>query len=324
MRNLIVISAVLSPFFLLGQTGFSSKDTLQFASDSSYSRDIIRVGKELVFATSKNGVIALNEKKEETRQLIPGSPSGEFRSVISDGKTVYGMVSGDHGEVWRTKGKDHLLVSKQAGMFFDDMARTDHSFVVLGDPVNNEFVLYRIDLTINKVASIEGPQSIGDEACYAASGTTVLTSGTTIIFISGGSSAVRYHRSDDNGKTWTSTELPMQVGEGCGPFSIHFINEKDGMIVGGCYAKPNEPATALYTNDGGLTWHTTTTAGYRSCVTGNENVQFTCGTTGIEISTDKGKTWQPFDKGNFCALLLEKRYLYATTNKGYCIRYKLR
>lgn len=328
MRNLIVISAVLSPFFLFAQTGYSSKDTLVFAPDSSYSRDLVRNGKELVFATSKNGVVALNEKTGETRQLILDSPSGEFRSVVLDGTATYGMVSGDNGEVWLQEGNFRSLVLNKPGLFFDDMARCGNIVTIIGDPVDGRFQLFQLDLTTKKASPLGiAPIAVGDEACYAASGTTVLQpADSVILFISGGSLVARLHRLDMRKKSSSSASilLPMQTGVGCGPFSMHFINENDGMIVGGCYAAPNEPATALYTHDGGATWDTTITSGYRSCVTGNEKVQFTCGINGIEISTDKGKTWKPFDNGNFCALLLEKRYLYATTNKGYCIRYKLK
>jgi len=328
VKNSIAILAVLNCFGFLAQNSyFSRKDTLIFAPDSSYARSVVRDGNNLLFGTSRNGVVQLNEKTGELRTLILESPSGEFRSVITTGNTTIGMVAGDNGEIWSTTATRPFLAVDKKTLFFDDMDRYGNSVAVLGDPVNGEFSLFLFDLSAGKLQTLNAPKSIKDEACYAASGTTVLhPSASTILFISGGSNAARFHRTDDLGKTWTSVDLPMRQGEGCGPFSIHFTDREHALIVGGCYTSPNEGTkTSLYSTDGGKSWNVSETAtrGYRSCVTGNRKRQFACGTNGIDISTDGGKNWKAFDSGNYCALLLEKKTLYATTNKGKCVRYRL-
>lgn len=320
--------AVLSCSHLEAQDHyFSRKDTLVFAPDSSYARAMERNGRQLIFGTSKNGVVALNEKTGAVEELIPPSASGEFRSVIP-GKTTFGMVSGDHGEIWSSNTAAPFLAIHQPGLFFDDMDRHRNSITILGDPDAGKFSLFILETGTLKLKVVNGPKAIGDEACYAASGTTVLhPADSTIIFISGGSKAARYHRTDNLGRTWLSAELPMSTGEGCGPFSICAIDGSRVLIVGGCYADPAaKEKTALYSTDGGKSWKNAETppGGYRSCVTGNKKVQFACGTNGIDISIDGGKNWTPFDRGNYCALLLEKKHVYATTGKGYCVRYRLK
>ena len=333
MRNSIVILAVLNCTCLFAQQPlFLRKDTLIFAPDSSYSRSVVRDGENLIFATSKNGVVEFNEETGIPKLLFPPSESGEFRAVMAHDHTIVAMVSGDNGEVVATAQPSQGITAKQVmnepGVFLDDIAGFKHQIVALGDPAGHEFQIFITDNTLNSYKAIAAPVAIGDEACYAASGTTILfPSASQIAFISGGSAAVRFHVTNNLGETWASVDLPMKKGEGCGPFSMHFTSKKNGMIVGGCYTAPNSSEqSSLYSTDGGKTWNVseTCTGGYRSCVTGTKNMQFACGTNGLDISTDGGRNWKPFDKGNFCALLLEKNFLYATTNKGKCIRYQLR
>lgn len=324
MRNSIAILAIAS----LATTAFGQyrhKDTLRFTAERSYSRALLRSEKgQLAIATSKTGVIVLDEKKQTNQTPVQPSTSGEFRDILVTPKGLVSMVSGDNGELLLHS--DTLLFKK--GMFFDAIDGHQNSVVVLADPIDGSFPLFLVNVATKETVSVKGPAPIGDEACYAASGTTVAwLSDSTIAFISGGSQAARFHRTDDLGKTWHSVDLPLQQGEGCGPFSVHFLSQKNAVVVGGCYTDPTNPEkTAAYSTDGGTTWIASAKnpGGYRSCVTGTSKQLFACGSNGIDISTDGGKTWQPFDTGNYCALLLEKKQLYATTNTGVCIRYTLK
>jgi len=329
VRNLIVILTALNCTGLFAQKPlFTQKDTLAFAPDSSYSRDLFKKGNTIWFATSRNGVVQYNERTKRSNMIIPPSRAGEFRAVEVVGKTCYGMVSGSSGDLWNYENYSNTLLTSFTGRFFDDIDVSHNSMIILGDPENSEFTLLQLDLRTGNVSSIPTPYALIYEGCFAASGTTVLhPSDSTIMFVSGSAMGARYHRTDNLGKTWeVRNDLPMKPGKDCGPFSIHFTDKEHGMITGGCYTDPNDAdSTSLYTTDGGTTWTVseTCTRGYRSCVTGNKKVQFACGTNGIDISTDGGRNWKAFDSGNYCALLLEKKRLYATTNKGKCIRYRV-
>jgi hypothetical protein len=56
--------------------------------------------------------------------------------------------------------------------------------------------------------------------------------------------------------------------------------------------------------------------GYRSCVIEANGVLYTCGTTGIDVSFDKGNEWTAFADGNFFAMCADQDHLYATMNDG--------
>jgi hypothetical protein len=328
VKNSIVIF-VLSCLYTTGFSQIACKaDTLRFAPDSSYSRAIVRYNQELVFGTSKNGVVALNEKNGTTRTLIPENVAGEFRDLLVIRKKLYAMSSTDIAALIEYENRSIRSLIVEPGAFFDDIVADKTGIALLGDPFPNSFYLKYISnrAESDNVASIYIP-NFPDEACYAASGTTAqFLPGGDYVFVSGGPSSVRFFRFNWKDTTQvTSVNLPLAKAEGAGPFSVFFWNDLQGVCVGGNYTKPNETSgTACFTNDGGKTWFAASTLGYRSSVTGNKKLLLSCGTNGIDYSLDGGKTWSVFQKGNFCALLLEKNTLYATTNRGYCIRFNLR
>lgn len=307
-----------------GQIRFES-DTLQFTADSSYSRAIARWKNNLIFGTSKTGVIAYNEKSKTTTTLIPATKAGEYRDVVVKQNKIYAITSGDTGLLLSySAGKTDTLIHEN-GAFFDDLAATKQSIAILGDPINGSFYLKQWNLKSNTVQQISIP-SFAEEACYAASGTTAqYLKGGDYVFVSGGASAVRFFRFSWKDTTQAlKVDLPLVKAEGAGPFSVFFWNDLEGVCVGGNYTQPKATTgTACYTSDGGKTWTSSATLGYRSCVTGNKHLLFACGSTGIDFSTDQGKTWKAFQNGNFCALLWEKGTLYATSNKGFCVRYRI-
>lgn len=327
MKNSIAIF-VLSCFYTTGFAQIACKaDTLRFAPDSSYSRAIVRYKKELVFGTSKSGVIALNEKKRTSRTLIPNDFKGEYRDLLAVDETLYAMSSGKIGALLVYTELQTFPILVEPGAFFDDIAADETGIALLGDPFPNSFYLKYISSRAesDNVASIYIP-NFPDEACYAASGTTAqFLPGGDYLFVSGGISAARFFRFNwKDSSAVLSVDLPLAKAEGAGPFSVYFWNDVEGVCVGGNYTKPHDAeGTACYTRDGGKTWFPSSTSGYRSCVTGNDRLLLACGSNGIDYSQDGGKTWKSFQSGNFCALLLENKVLYATTNKGYCLRFKL-
>lgn len=330
MRNLISCFVLIVSHSAFGQL-FTQKDTLRFAADSSYSRSITRLREDiLVIGTSKSGVILLNEETGSLSTIGAPHPDGEFRDLlVRDKKSIYAMISGDNGHVQRFYSLVKSPSIQNTGVFYDDLVLTRQGFIILGDPVDDHFFLRYVqesgkhaETTLPKIASIPG------EACYAGSGTTAqLVGKNDYCFVSGGGNAARFHRfSLKDTTTYFVKDLPMAKGDGAGPFSVCFTDSKNGAIVGGNYLQPNDTiGTAVYSIDGGKNWLPSTKQprGYRCCVAGNSHLLFCAGSNGIDYSTDGGKTWHFFDKGYFCALLLEKNTLYATSNKGYCIRYKI-
>lgn len=326
MRNLIVFSGIiLACKFGFGQHLLST-DTLHFTADSSYSRIVARYSKnELLFGTSKTGVVLFHEKTKQTQVLVPPVSCGEFRDLAVDGKSFYTCTSGDSGIIYKVTGKQVRELYRDK-CFMDDLVLKGKELIILSDPIRNELSMKVLNTKKGFLTSYGPFKTTEGEAFYAASGTTAQFIGGSYYVVSGGpNNATFYQRSTFEYAPMRTTALPLPHAEGAGPFSIFMADTKNGVIVGGNYTKPQAAdSVAVYTTDGGNTWNLSGTQpkGYRSCVTGNANILFCCGTNGIDYSTDKGKTWHFFAKGNFCALLLENDVLYATTNKGYCLKFR--
>lgn len=329
MRNFISCFVLVVSNVAFGQL-FTQKDTLRFAPDSSYSRIVLRLKtNKLVFGTSKTGVIVFDENLRTTETIIPKNQDGEFRDlIVSDKQMVFGMISGDNGVVLSNSSISPFTLPYDEGAFYDDLVQLKKGFVVLGDPINGLFTLrYAVQTFGKKPLHEPHIPAFKGEACYAGSGTTAQLAGKNdYCFVSGGGNSARFHRfSLKDTSTYFFSDLPMSKGEGAGPFSVCFMDSRNGAIVGGNYLAPNDTTgAAVYSVDGGNNWLPSAKQpnGYRCCVTGTKKLLFCAGTNGIDYSTDGGKTWYFFDKGYFCALLLEGNKLYATTNKGYCIRYQ--
>ena len=157
------------------------------------------------------------------------------------------------------------------------------------------------------------------EAGFAASGSNVqMLNSTTYAFVSGGTIS-RFFKSKDNGKTWTKIVLPYYPGESSGAYSMCFSDEKRGVIVGGDYASPNlKLNTSFFTEDGGESWFNAETQvrGYRSCAYFVHGIYYSCGTNGIDYSTNYGVDWKPFANGNFFSMTSSPTQLIATSTNG--------
>lgn len=323
MKNLIALFVLLISSLSWSQR-ILQLDTLRFAPDSSYSRAILKQENVVYFGTSKTGVVCFNEQTQEVTTVIPPTSVGEFRDLArhEDG-SLLAMVSGDHGLVFMHKDTTTVLVYNEPGVFLDDIDALFSTLYLVGDPVNGKFILKMVRLSGDfDVKSFE-LQALENEACYAASGTTG-NLGWYYSFVSGGGKVARYHKVQSN--NIKSKELKhLQSGEGAGPFSL-LDQGKHIVIVGGNYTQPKDTiGNCVYSNNRGRSFKKPkkTVGGYRSSVVGNDKMLFAGGTTGIDYSLNGGKTWNPFYTMNCCALLLHNNTLYATSNKGYCIRFKL-
>ncbi len=112
---------------LLSHNGISQKiasiDTLRFAADTSYSRIVMRYQKDLLlFGTSKTGVIAFNEKDQSAKVIIEPVKSGEFRDIAVNQDTIFTIVSGDNGIVYKGNLESATPIFNEPGIFLDDIS----------------------------------------------------------------------------------------------------------------------------------------------------------------------------------------------------------
>lgn len=282
-------------------------------------RGLSVVSEKIVWASGAGGTVIKTTDGGKTWKvmIVPGAHSLDFRDIEAfDANTAYILSIGngessrifkttDGGATWKQQFKN---TNKAA--FFDAIACWDSAnCIAMSDPVGGKFLLIS---TLNgggkweKISDVTMPAAIDGESAFAASGTCLITQGTSNAFIVSGGKAARVFRSTDRGRSWTAAQTPMSNGTSAtGIFSIAMRDQNNGVIVGGNYEQPNDTkANLAFTTDGGLTWKLGKgLSGYRSGVTYIESKTILAvGTNGVDISTDGGITWKMLNKGNYNAV----------------------
>ena len=208
---------------------------------------------------------------------------------------------------------------KRSDLFLDGICAQENLVFLLGDPINGFFSTFRStdgglhwEATPQKVSASEG------EAAYAASGQTNQIYNGHFYFVSGGMVS-RFISSADQGATWNTSKLPYPSCPTCGPYAMAIKNEAEIMTVGGSYLEANNAQnTCYYSKDGGKTWQAPKKgpSGYRSCVIYAENKYFACGTNGIDVSKNDGKTWKKISNVNALSMTFSNGQLYVTLADG--------
>jgi hypothetical protein len=297
----------------------------QYTTQACSARSIV-VKDSFVYTGNSNGALfATNLYTNKSFNLLENKQFGDMRDLEICGENFIGMQSGKSGVLAMTNKKAFIdYVAPYDGgwnsAFLDAMAFYGKTGFIIGDPKNGQFILYKSEdggLTWRacegKVEAMEG------EVAFASSGTSAqILNDSTFLFVSGGQKS-RFFKSTNKGKTWTYSSLPYLTDATSGAFSICMINDNIGVIVGGDYKNPElNNNTTFYTNDGGQFWVNADDQpnGYRSCVIYKDNVFYSCGTTGIDVSFDNGENWKAFALGEYYALCTDEKYLYATMPNG--------
>ncbi|KAA0993969.1 oxidoreductase [Dyadobacter sp. UC 10] len=277
-----------------------------------------------------------NGGKMWTTYKVPGADSLDFRDVHAINKnTLVAMSAGEaekgQAKIYRTEdgGESWNLVyqTTQNGVFLDGIDFWDKNRgICLGDPIDGKlFILTTddggkswIELPLEK-----RPVAEPGEACFAASGTSIMAFGKSNVYIgTGGSKMARVFRSDDFGRTWKVSATPLPAGPTSGIFGLRFWSNRNGIAVGGDYKKTTDSTrNVLLTKDGGVTWtlsKMTVPAGLKECValyqktdaiwTGETQLRaddyalVATGPSGSSYSIDRGKSWRSLGKEGFHAV----------------------
>ena len=208
---------------------------------------------------------------------------------------------------------------KRSDLFLDGICAQANLVFLIGDPIDGFFSTFRStdgglhwEATPQKVSASEG------EAAYAASGQTNQIHNGHFYFVSGGMVS-RFISSTDQGTTWNTSKLPYLSCPTCGPYAMAIKNEAEIMTVGGSYLEANNAQnTCFYSKDGGKTWQAPKKgpSGYRSCVIHTEKAYYACGTNGIDISKNDGKTWKKISNVNALSMTHSNGQLYVTLADG--------
>ncbi len=247
-----------------------------------------------------------------------GYENRDFRDIHCwDYKTAIIMAVGSPGVILKTKDGGNtwyeVFRDESANVFFDAMdfyEKNENIGILTGDPVagNYPYIL----VTKNKgelwekISSVEKyPSLTGGEAFFSASGSNIkLINDSVSIMVSGGSASnfilntkpLFQHSLNKNAASQTSGANGMDYSS----------FENYGIIVGGDFVKPESSENNLFLFDYDKNKNPvfskpeTSPNGYKSGVTiVGHSKAVVCGTSGVDISTDKGKNWKFISQESF-------------------------
>lgn len=286
-------------------------------------RGVSAVSPAVAWASGAGGTVLRTLDGGATWQVpaVPGAGDLDFRAVHALGRETAWLMSSGPGaksRIYKTSdGGAHWspqYTNPDAGGFFDALAFWDaRRGVVLGDPVDGQFVILTTGDGGKTWQRSKLPPALPDEGAFAASNSCmrlrVVRGKREIRFGTGGPSGARVFHSSDGGQRWDVAGTPLRHdGPGAGIFSLAFADAAHGVAVGGDYGKTAGAAgNVAITIDGGRTWIEAAGAhpnGYRSAVAyvAARKVWIAVGTSGSDISGDGGKSWKPFDAGPYNAI----------------------
>ena len=315
--------------FIVATSGAHAADWRALTTNSTASlRGVAAVNSLVAWATGTKGtVLRTNDSgKHWTSVQVPNSASLDFRDIEAPDQTRAWLLAsgpGDKSRVYFTHNAGAnwqlQLTNPDPTGFFDAIAFFNkRSGILLGDPVENRFVIFTTTDGVHWQRR-QGPEALPDEGAFAASGTCLIARANGEAWF--GTGAARVFHSKDFGATWTVAQTPLRhAGKAAGVFSLAFFNSLRGIAVGGDYTKPTEAgANVALTSDGGLTWHEPPQrpSGYRSAATYLSRTEIVVtGTNGTDISHDAGQTWQPLTPLGYNAVTAHKRHLWAVGPEG--------
>ena len=304
MRFALCIAAIL----LVSRSAHAQID-LEESHVTTSLRGVDTAGAGVAWASGSGGTVLRTEDAGFLWQPCTTPKGGEkldFRGVQAlDGNTALVMSSGsgelskiykttDGCQTWKL-----VFTNPDKEGFFDSIRRVgEREFYVLGDPVRGRFVLF---VSKDGGESWSGVNDLGlaadrGDGAFAASNTSLIVSGGTLYFGTGGTGVPHVYAR--KGSAWSKADVPLASHSGAGVFSL--ASRADGTLVavGGDYSKPEIRAgTAATSVDGGKTWIAANVwpGGYRSGVAydGERGVWVAVGTNGADFSRDDGKTWMP-------------------------------
>lgn len=292
----------------------------------------------------------LDGGKSWTIYKVPNADSLDFRDIhVFDEFNVLAMSAGlsqeGKAKIYRTSdgGLQWNVVynTSQNEVFLNGLAFWDGKFgICQGDPIDgNYFVLTTTDSgkTWKELPKENRPIALENEVCFAASGTSLITTSKGIAYIgTGGAAFARIIKTTDYGITWEYGVTPMKAGPTSGIFGINFWSKKDGMAVGGDYNQTTKDGqNILLTSNGGKTWKLQTVtkpAGLKesvgmyhktyktwdndSPIGADNHALVAVGPSGTSYTLNYGKTWNFLGTDGFHAVSFAGNTGYAVGANG--------
>lgn len=278
-------------------------------------RGLSVVTDNVIWASGSNGMVgvSLNGGRDWKWRQVKGFEKTDFRDIEAfDGSTAvimgvdtpaYILKTTDGGQSWKV-----VYENKTPGMFLDAMEFWNtEAGIVIGDPINGKIFIARSfdgGQSWKEIPENFKPNADKGEACFAASGTNIRAlDRDEAVFITGGLSSNVFIRDQ-------KLKLPIIQGKettGANSIAVWDNKKRNGgnkmIVVGGDFnADTSTMSNCFYTTDRGKSWKAPKVPphGYRSCVEYlTEKKLITCGTSGVDYSTDGGDTWTLITREGF-------------------------
>lgn len=316
-----IISILLLPLFGL----FAQKMETITTHDNVSFRGLC-ITENCIWVSGGNGTIgrSLDGGKTWQWQVVTDYEHIDFRDIEAfDANTaiIMGVASPayilktiDGGKNW-TKVFEH----KHPDIFLDAMAfKNKKEGIVIGDPIDGKIFVAATEDGGNswhETRKLNLPKPLVGEAFFAASGSNIISDKKDYALVSGGKvSRIFYRKNNDS--------LPTTKGGTMTGANSIAIQSNTILVASGNYEQPNnQDSCFIYSLDAGKSWKLPdlSPGGYRSCVCFTEhNTAVTCGTSGVDISYDNGKTWKNISKQSFntCAFDKVNNFVYLVGNNG--------
>lgn len=301
---------------------FTSVNIEPVFTDSLSIRAITPLDENRVWFAADKGIVGLIDNKQPKLATIKYEDSLlHFRSIAATDSAVFVLSIANPAILYKigfdgTKATNIQEVYTETGekVFYDSMKFwNNEEGIAMGDPIDG---CLSIILTKNggdtwkKLSCDNLPKVESGEAAFAASNSNISLYKDNVWIATGGKRARIFH-SSNKGKDWEVFETPIIQGKAMtGIYSVHFFDNKTGIIFGGDWEQKNyNEGNKAITKDGGKTWNLISNGnepGYRSSVkfvpNTNGNDIVAVGSPGISYSNDQGETWQELSEQGFYAL----------------------
>ena len=286
-------------------------------------RAVSAVSSTVVWASGNHGTI-LRSTDAGVHWMalgVPETDSLDFRDVDAMSASVAYALSigeGDKSRIYKTTNGgvrwELSFMNRDPRGFFDAMAFwNESSGVAVGDAVDGRISVIRTSdggLTWISVPPENLPPALPGEGAFAASGTCVAVSGDSHVWIGTGVNCARVYRSTNRGETWKVSTTPLVSStSSTGVFSVLFVDDRHGVVVGGDYRNVRDDAgSSAFSTNGGETWTLSSSlpSGFRSCVVAiskaSPSTIIAVGPSGSDYSLDGGRTWASIDTTGFHAV----------------------
>jgi photosystem II stability/assembly factor-like uncharacterized protein len=280
---------------LLSETKGLSIRGLSVVSDKIFwvSGNKGTVGKSIDGGLTFEWTVVKGFEKSDFRDIEASDENTAIIMAISE--PAYILKTIDGGKNWKTVYENYTK-----GMFLDALDfGTSRKGIVVGDAVGGKIFLAKTEDSGDSWQEIEPkPASIGDEGCFASSGTNIVLDKNNYYFVTGGLNSRFF-------KNGIPSQIPIIQGlETTGANSIAISkNGKNIIIVGGDFnKKDSQTDNCIISKNGGKTFQKSTAnpIGYRSCVEYiSKKTAISCGLNGVDISKDNGDNWLNISNESF-------------------------